>query len=256
MALLSSVKPQQGINFRDMAGLPGRDGRRIRAGCLFRSGALNELNEEDLVQLAALPLIHVVDYRDHVESERHPDRLWTGAIYHAVPANPLHATVSASLDSLVSEAIHDFDAVAFMLELYRLLPFKNPAYQHLSALLRDPATTSLVQHCAVGKDRTGIGSALLLFALGASKQTVMEDYLLTQTALAPFRERMLSGFAGKLDEDSLGKLNYVLSVHPSCLQVAIDEIERQYGSIDSWLALEYQLDDVACAALQQRFLLP
>ncbi|OON38577.1 C4-dicarboxylate ABC transporter [Izhakiella australiensis] len=256
MAISSALSPQQGINFRDLGGLPAQDGRLVRSGCLFRSGALDALSDDDLAQLAGLPLIHVVDYRDADESRLHPDRLWSGAVYHAVPANPLSAKVSASLDTLVGEAIHDFDAEAFMLELYRLLPFNNPAYHHLCALLRDSNTTSLVQHCAVGKDRTGIGSALVLFALGASKETVMQDYLLTQKTLAPFRDRMLSLFASRLDSHGLDKLNYVLSAHETCLQAAFDEIERQYGSIDRWLAREYQLDDVARAALQQRFLLP
>ncbi|SFN50632.1 Protein tyrosine/serine phosphatase [Izhakiella capsodis] len=256
MAISSPVNPQHGINFRDLGGLPAQDGRLIRPGCLFRSGALNELSDDDLLQLAGLPLIHVVDYRDAGESELHPDRLWPGAVYHVMPANPLSAKVSASLDTLVGEAIHDFDAESFMLELYRLLPFNNPAYRHLSALLRDPTTTSLLQHCAVGKDRTGIGSALVLFALGASKETVMRDYLQTQQNLAPFRDRMLSLFAAKLDTSGLGKLEYVLSVHRSCLQAAFEEIEQHYGSIDDWLAQEFQLDNSARALLQRRFLLP
>lgn len=256
MSMTSPIEPEQGINFRDMAGLAGKDGRLIRPGCLFRSGALSDLSDADLAQLAALPLVHVIDYRDPGECEHHPDRLWPGAIYHALPANPLSAQVSASLDTLVGEAIHDFDAEAFMRELYRQLPFSNPAYRQLAALLRDPATTSLVQHCAVGKDRTGIGSAILLFALGASVQTVMADYMLTQQTLAPFRDQMLTRFAARLDASGMAKLNYVLSVHPDLLQASLDEITRRYDSVEHWLAAEFQLDQAACAALQQRFLLP
>ncbi|WP_234829392.1 tyrosine-protein phosphatase, partial [Enterobacter hormaechei] len=65
------------------------------------------------------------------------------------------------------------------------------AQQRLAQLLSNPGGGAIVQHCAVGKDRTGVGSALVLFALGADEATVLEDYLLTETTLATFREQML-----------------------------------------------------------------
>jgi protein-tyrosine phosphatase len=43
----------------------------------------------------------------------------------------------------------------------------------------------LAFNCSAGKDRTGIGAALLLTALGVPRETVIEDYLLTNTTLNP-----------------------------------------------------------------------
>ncbi|WP_371328510.1 tyrosine-protein phosphatase [Pantoea sp. 1.19] len=245
---------QQGINFRDLGGLVMQDGRRIRPNCLFRSGALNELSDADLALLATLPDAAVIDYRDRRESDLHPDRLWATARYYPVAANPHGAQVSASLDTLVGEAMENFDADAFMRELYTLLPFNNPAYQQLAALLRDPHTPTIIQHCAVGKDRTGIGVALVLFALGATYDTVLQDYLLTQNALAPFRDRLLTRFHDRLNAQARAKLLVVLSVQPDCLRAALDEIIRRYATPAAWLAEEYQLDAAACARLRDRFL--
>ncbi len=78
-----------------------------------------------------------------------------------------------------------------MFRLYELLPLNNPAYYQLVNLLKQPEKGGIVQHCAVGKDRTGVGSALVLFALGADLDTVMEDYLLTNETLAPYRKHLL-----------------------------------------------------------------
>jgi protein tyrosine/serine phosphatase len=49
--------------------------------------------------------------------------------------------------------------------------------------LADAAFDGALQHCAVGKDRTGVGCALTLFALGCDTPTVMEEYLLTHGML-------------------------------------------------------------------------
>lgn len=42
----------------------------------------------------------------------------------------------------------------------------------------------VVFHCAAGKDRTGILAGLLLSALGASDETIAQDYELTNLSLA------------------------------------------------------------------------
>jgi protein-tyrosine phosphatase len=46
-------------------------------------------------------------------------------------------------------------------------------------LLLDPARHALLFHCSAGKDRTGLGAALVLTALGASRDVVLADYTAT-----------------------------------------------------------------------------
>ncbi len=217
-----------GINFRDFGGNGVADGRRIKRGLLFRSGSLERLTENDCAFLAGVPVRSVLDYRDADEVQAKPDILWSGADYHHVPANPLSSEVNANLEKLTNETLAAFDARAFMLELYRRLPFGNAAYQRLAQLLSNPGGGAIVQHCAVGKDRTGVGSALVLFALGADEATVLEDYLLTETTLATFREQMLDQLSIKLNAAALEQFAYVLSargvpddgvgLHPSAIR--------------------------------------
>ena len=157
-------------HFRDFGGNGVADGRRIKRGLLFRSGSLERLTENDCAFLAGVPVRSVLDYRDADEVQAKPDVLWNGADYHHVPANPLSSEVNANLEKLTNETLAAFDARAFMLELYRRLPFGNAAYQRLAQLLSNPGGGAIVQHCAVGKDRTGVGSALVLFALGPTKR--------------------------------------------------------------------------------------
>jgi protein tyrosine/serine phosphatase len=196
----------------------------------------------------------VLDYRDPDEVQAKPDILWRGADYHHFPANPLSNEVNANLEKLTSDTLADFDAQAFMLELYRRLPFGNAAYKQLAQLLSNVDNGAIVQHCAVGKDRTGVGSALVLFALGADEATVVEDYLLTETTLATFREQMLDQLSIRLNASALGQFAYVLSAREEFLMTALNGIRDQYGSTDRWLEAEYGLGQHQREALQAFYL--
>jgi len=250
-----SLTPLEGgINFRELGGNLAADGRRIKRGWLYRSGALNQLTDKDCHFLSQIPVAHILDYRDSDEVADKPDIIWPGCQYHHAPANPLSDVISANLEQLSTETIAGFDPEEFMQELYRRLPFNNSAYKQLVTILRQPKGGALVQHCAVGKDRTGIGSALVLFALGADKNTVIEDYLLTGTTLAPFREQMLERMSLKLGKIARDKFGYVLSVRESFIDTAIDEIEARYGSTDNWLENEYGVTAEVREALRERYL--
>ncbi|CAI1109614.1 tyrosine-protein phosphatase [Serratia quinivorans] len=243
-----------GINFRDLGGNSVADGRRIKRGLLFRSGSLERLTEDDCTFLAGVPVRSVLDYRDADEVQAKPDILWSGADYHHFPANPLSNEVNANLEKLTSDTLAGFDAQAFMLELYRRLPFGNAAYKQLAQLLSNVDNGAIVQHCAVGKDRTGIGSALVLFALGADEATVVEDYLLTETTLATFREQMLDQLSIRLSASALGQFAYVLSAREEFLMTALSCIRDQYGSTDRWLEAEYGLGQNQREVLQAFYL--
>jgi len=38
---------------------------------------------------------------------------------------------------------------------------------------------AILFHCAAGKDRTGVGAALILYALGVDENVIYQDYELT-----------------------------------------------------------------------------
>lgn len=153
---------QGGINFRDLGGQLAADGRRVRSGKLLRSGALNRLTAEDLNHLDTLPLSRVLDYRDPGEVARTPDKLSPLTHYLNAPANPPVSEVNAKVTELNAATLNALNGEQFMLQLYRQLPFNNPAYRQLAAWLTTPFEGALLQHCAVGKDRTGVGCALTL----------------------------------------------------------------------------------------------
>ncbi len=129
---------QGGINFRDLGGQLAADGRRVRSGKLLRSGALNRLTAEDLNHLDTLPLSRVLDYRDPGEVARTPDKLSPLTHYLNAPANPPVSEVNAKVTELNAATLNALNGEQFMLQLYRQLPFNNPAYRQLAAWLTTP----------------------------------------------------------------------------------------------------------------------
>lgn len=243
-----------GINFRSLGGLPAADGRLVKHDLLFRAGDLNRLSEQDCALLSHIPLRVVLDYRDAEECKIKPDKLWPGVIYHAVPANPEGQLINGNLGKLTSEVLADIDAKAWMTEFYRQLPFANPAYRNLVASLVSQPDGAIVQHCAFGKDRTGVGSALVLLALGANEETIMEDYILTESRLAPYREKVIAEYSGTLSVKALEQFSYLLQANPDFLRAALQAIDERYGSPAAWLAQDYQLDSESCARLRHHYL--
>ncbi|MDR0902104.1 MAG: tyrosine-protein phosphatase [Opitutaceae bacterium] len=249
----SPVLPLEGgVNFRDLGGLPAANGRRVRPGLLFRSGALARLTPADRERLAAARLAHVIDFRDAAEAAKEPDALWDGARYENIPANPVERGVSATIDRLSPELLAQMDPHKFMRDLYRELPLENRAYRRLVACVRE-TDAAVVFHCAVGKDRTGVAAAIVLLALGAGRAAITADYLRTEQTLAPHRERVQTALAGELDGVAMEHMRVLMSAREEFIALALDSIESR-GGADAWLAAEFGLDAPARAALQAKYL--
>ena len=254
--MTSVVQIKNGINFRDLGGIKTSDGRQIRSGMLYRSGEFSRLNDSEKNFLSdELNLHYVLDYRDQHEIDRHPDNLWNNSQYINVPANPLSDEITASLTSDDIFVMKKYSPFDFMVKLYQLLPFNNPAYKKLISLLLNANGKPLVQHCAVGKDRTGVGVALTLFALGVSEEVVMQDYLLTERYLNDYREAILSQNKNILSPEEFEKQKTIFAAKEEFLSAAIDEIKKRYDTIDNWLIKEYQLDDKNRKILQDIYLI-
>ena len=254
---MTSVVPiQNGINFRDLGGIKTSDGRQIRSGMLYRSGEFSRLSDEEKKFLSdELNLHYVLDYRDQLEIDRNPDNLWNNSQYFNIPANPLSDEITASLVSDDIFVLKKYSPLDFMIKLYQLLPFNNPAYKKLISILLNANGKPLVQHCAVGKDRTGVGVALTLFALGVSEDIIMQDYLLTEQYLNDYRQAVLSQNKSKLSAEEFEKQKIIFSAKQEFLTAAIDEIKKRYNTIDNWLHQEYQLDDNNRKILQDIYLI-
>lgn len=250
----SMIPLQGGINFRDQGGYTVKDGRKVKPGLLFRSGALDELTEQDCHYLNDNNVVHILDYRDSKEVEHKPDVIWQSAEYYHIPANPVLTETSADLEKFVVGSLDKINPHRLMTELYSLLPFNNPAYRQLIKLMQQTDEQGIVQHCAVGKDRTGVGSAITLLVLGADKDTVIEDYLITETTLEPYRKKFKAKLADQLSSEGLKNFDYIFSAKEEFITKALNSIDERYQTVDNWLQQEFALTQEKREVIQEKYL--
>ena len=257
-------------NLRDLGGLPTAEGRMVRSGALFRSDTLHEAVGEDL---ARLNLACVVDFRSAAEVERRPDRLdgidtrWVNLPID----NPRGSTVllggrEEDLSEYRAEIIHhwlnhDFDAVLRLTEelgldiagdrVTRYVSFAvefAPVFAAFFAELVAVAGRPLLYHCEGGTDRTGAATAMLLGVLGADRETVVADYLATNTVVADDLEEQR-----RLAPESLWP---ILGAHETQIEAFLDHIDLELGGIDSYARSHLKLTDDTIAQLRSAYLSP
>lgn len=153
----------------------------MRFGRLFRSGALSPHAPEDEARLAGLGVRIIWDLRRARERSHAPSR-WPGEAvecrYFDDPAD--EATWPIRGESTTSTV---FDMRATMIALYAQMPqWLRPRLKGLFAAIAQ-GDIPLIFHCSAGKDRTGVAAALVLSAIGVPRETIYEDYLLTNEAV-------------------------------------------------------------------------
>lgn len=219
-------------NLRDIGGVTAADGRSVRSGLLLRSAlpAADDLVPEDF----AWPPSVVIDLRSPLELlEGHPlDSL--GARVVNLPL----------LDTLQPGDHHDHDGT--LASLYRQV------HDYAAHLLVDLVTEiadadgPVLVHCAAGKDRTGIGVALVLRLLGVNHDEVLADYLLTNDAREAIDRRLNRTYGGGIPDA------FYLVV-PEALTEVMDMWDRHAGGVEGWFLASGGVADIV-ERLRERFL--
>jgi protein-tyrosine phosphatase len=237
-AAIDRVLPLEGgVNFRELGGYPTVDGRRVRRGMLYRSGAMASLTDADYELLSKLDIAVLVDLRSTDERSREPTR-WPLA---KEPPRRLERDYDLEFGevlALMRGAPNAETARTAFASFYRRLPqqFADQYRQMFAELLSGNAP--LAFNCSAGKDRTGVASALILTALGVPREVVMEDYLLSNRHYKPKPMSASAAddptvqFFSRLPPDVV---QVFMGVDASFLEAAFDGMTEQYGSVDGYL---------------------
>lgn len=227
------------INYRELGGLKTVDGLEIKPNTLIRGDALNKISKRGMKQLYEKYNVRtIVDLRTKTEMEQVVDKTYPGIDYYHMPVfNEGAAGISREKDIDYKELVKNAPT---MNEMYSKMVLDPEIQESLSKVIKFIMSKvkegGVIYHCTAGKDRTGIVSLVLLTMLGVSKEEIIKDYLLTQKALGWKIHLVKIMFLLKSrSKETTNLVVDMFSTKEEYINASIDSIEREYGSIDSYI---------------------
>jgi len=242
------------MNFRDLGGAVTLDGKKVKEGLFFRSAMLNDASDEDISFLKSLNLNVIFDYRDEDESvfiKTNPYEL-IGARYLNLPADMKNDKLyKLKKSSHLARAFYKITLEDVKVS-YRNLPFNNEGYKAMVSAMVAGETPFLI-HCSAGKDRAGVGSALLLTILGADSESILTDYM-KSIDIKAYIEKKIGVYIPKIIRKYiLKRFEPLFIVDKSLLDAAFEAIKDKYGTVENYLLNEYGLSEEALKDLRARY---
>lgn len=251
---------QRSSNFRDLGGYPAADGKHVRWGLIYRTAAMPMLTDADYAYVRALGIRSIVDLRSTEERQLAQDLtpVNTGADYFAkdYPASAVFSNLGprpgggGGITGLYREW------------LISLAPQYRAIFQNL---LSGKGATSY--HCSAGQDRAGVGTALILSALGVPRDVILQDYHLSTADRRPDNEmpRIAPGqYPGNPVAEFYRRAQAggaPLTAKPlkdpagvAYLQATFDEIDKRWGSVDAYLDQVLGVDRAAVMRVRALYL--
>lgn len=246
------VPLEQGSNFRDVGGYQTADGKHVRWGMIYRSGATAMLTPGDVTRIHGLGLRDMVDLRSSEERVLAPSRI------EGVP----YAAVGYSMMDILRMSAQGPTG-----NLYGQLPTMLVPQMRLvfDALKRHEGP--IAYNCSAGQDRTGFATAMVLSALGVPRDTIVKDYHLSTTYrhpqwelppinVAAFPDNQVAQFLAKGQAAGVVRKPQPLydANGKSLLLGAFDAIDAKYGSVDAYLEKEVGVTAADLAVLRANYL--
>ena len=215
------------VNFRDAGGWSTVDGGTVRRGRLYRSDDPIRITSAGRAAVERLGLAMVVDLRQQTQFSRTPGFVEPERTAHV----PLVDQVVDHADPPPLDTARDIaDLYAGMLEDSR-----GQAGRVLDLVADNVAHGPVLVHCAFGKDRAGLITALVHAALGVSSDDIVADYVRSD---APSQRRRAMMMEQPLDDDPpIARLPATLFRAPAeTIELLLGRAAEQHGSLDAWVA--------------------
>jgi protein-tyrosine phosphatase len=225
---------ERGSNFRDLGGYPAAGGKRIRWGKIYRSGATAMLSDWDIAYVDGLGISSMIDLRSVEERKLAPTAQLagrTGAHYIATDYSmaPLFARLSAPNAEPVGT-----------------VPVKS--------MYRDWLTSLAPQYKAIFEELLANNVILADYHLSTAYRRPEHEMPTINAAAHPGNPVAL--YFAKAQESDKWKTPRPLysSEGTPHLAEALDEIDTQWGSVETYLDRVLGIDEVEIAALRATYL--
>ena len=268
MNLKHSIHLNSIQNARELGGYTAADGRRIKNGVLLRTASLNGISDEDIRLLTDVyRAAHIIDFRMAMEMKGADDPPIGGAAYHhlnVIDLSTLPAQDAPEVDISALDVVQlvEMSEQMGMLNEDMYIGFllhdagKSAYADFFRILLSTDPDRAVLWHCTGGKDRTGLAAMLLLSALGVDEETVVSDYLLTNTFNAKRIEGTRRYLKARGCDDALIEKAVIVfdAVDERFMRNAIAYLKKEYGSVVGYSRGGLMINQKEIDSLKEKYL--
>jgi protein-tyrosine phosphatase len=215
------------VNFRDAGGWRTMDGGSVRRGVLYRSDDPIRITPEGRRAVDRLGLSMVVDLRQQTQFSRTPG--------FVEPVRTAHVPL---VDQVVDHAEPPpLDTPRDIADLYwgMLDESRLQVGRVLDVVAANVSQGPVLVHCAFGKDRAGLITALVHAAIGVRPEDIIGDYV--RSDLPALRRREVMIVQPLEDDPPIARLPATLFRAPAeTMELVLARAVDRHGSLDSWVA--------------------
>ncbi|MBC2004110.1 tyrosine-protein phosphatase [Listeria booriae] len=224
------------FNFRDLGGYVNTAGKTVKWGKLYRSSLLTNITEKDKDTLEKLGVSWICDLRSTSEIAAKP----TPALAHIKNRHiPIGTAKNESTESQKIDIPDDHRVYEpLMGESYRVFAQSKDGFREIFNDIIEKEEVPFLFHCTAGKDRTGVLGALLLKLLDVPENTILADYELTNQYadnILGEMQGLVNAFSNSEKKINLENFRPMAEARPAYLEIAFDEMQKEYGSVDAYL---------------------
>ena len=232
---MTHIPLEGNFNLRDLGGYESTLGGTVKRGCLYRSDELCSLTDADMDVFRELGVQVVFDLRNDIERTLRPNRELPDVEVHVRETPPNDsAAASHTLEEQIEKGLLPVpDDEEFGGVYVALLTYLAPELRRVVELAATAHERPLLFHCAAGKDRTGLASALLLGILGVPDETILDDYELTTQYFTPKRYETLAEIVERSPVDP-DHVRTHLSARRPVLAKALTHLHDTWGTYDTF----------------------
>ena len=232
-------------NFRDVGGHPTVDARFVRRGHVFRSDSLSGLSDRDVELLRQeVGIRTVIDLRaghevgeyGHGPLQAHVRQLHLPIVDSTREPEPTTRRQRKARTFQTLDEIY-----LFMLEEY------GTRFAAVLRVIADAVSQPVVFHCAAGKDRTGLTSALVLGLCGVADELIVADFAFTETRMPTIIARHTERASGTDAAVEVAGQQY--GAQALTMATVLDALRAEHGSIENY-AVSVGLEPDVIAALR------
>ena len=249
-------------NARQLGGYQIGD-QRIKDNLLLRTAKISELSEEDSTLLSDKYKVQCIyDFRGKKESLSAPD---------VIPGKARYLSLALSFSEDENETDTKFEneeqmigmllqyadhpsVQAMCTSMYDVIFFEESSQEVYRQFFADlltvkPEDGAVLWHCTQGKDRAGSASAMLLAALGADRELIMADFILSKDYYDPMTSKIKTE-----TESQQTVINTLISANPAIFEATLNKVDEKYGSLRNYLTACLGVTPEMMNVLRDRYL--